>query len=908
MAEAIIGPLVGTLQEIAVGQARAVLGVNDDIQRLRDKLMWLQAFLREADTRRRAVSDEVTKVWQLQTRDAVFDADDALDHFHLQVAKSRYPRWARPTLRFLAAFTTEIRMRRNLSRKIKAINSRLEEIIANKEKYTMEDPYKKIDVTWRPSTSTFHIHRKLDELHDPNAVIYVEAHQNLEEALVTQIEQEDSTEHHPMVISLHGESGIGKMTLVRDIYNKMFKMNGFDVQAMDSFAPYLSATNILQQLVQQLTDDNENCPKYRVKDMLEAKLREKRYLLVIDGEVSGTEWKNILTTIPLGKRGSRVVHITQFKPEEPPSNFPHKTIHLKKLEKEDTMALFLKRLVLMDVQHKDLVEYHKGIYEITQGLPLAIVLLSGLVQTKEFPGEWMKVFEYLRSKQSTNRLETILSVCFDDLPHELKSCILYFAALPTNTTIEARNLVCMWVAEGFLRPKGGKSMEKIGYIYLNELIHRNLVNPVKTNDDSSFGNMFVTIQNKVHDFLQIEAHEASFVEVHSGDDIPTLTSSRRLSLQNYTDKYAVLAHPLPKLRSIFSQFEQDPKADHMSKRKKKNIFHHLPQQRATYKKKNIRSHLKELFHGSEFLRVINLQGIEIGEKLTTAIGNVVHLQYLGITSCSLKHIPSSIGRLTSLQTLDVRETNVRELPRAFWMIKTLRHVFGFVLKLPNKIGNLKQLHTLDSIDLKESEQVLDGTLGEMIHLEYLFIWHVSSSNMMALSSALETLESLRTLILHGAKIPSSIFTNFSLRRLKFLFLNGQLCLLPEFSTTSMHLPNLIMLSLEKTQVTQQFITKLVDLPSLSTLVLHPCSYNGKSLAFSSSRFPRLSNIKIIDVETLETVEIDVSMLRKLKKLEIHSHKINHHHEIEVDENITNIMVDLKKENTAAVTIWKKLDI
>jgi Leucine-rich repeat (LRR) protein len=100
----------------------------------------------------------------------------------------------------------------------------------------------------------------------------------------------------------------------------------------------------------------------------------------------------------------------------------------------------------------------------------------------------------------------------------------------------------------------------------------------------------------------------------------------------------------------------------------------------------------------------------------------VHLQYLGITPYSLRNIPSSIGSLTSLQTLDVRETNVRELPSTFWMIKTLRHVFGFVLKLPKKIGNLKQLHTLDSINLEISDQDLDATLGDMIHLENLSVF------------------------------------------------------------------------------------------------------------------------------------------------------------------------------------------
>jgi hypothetical protein len=118
------------------------------------------------------------------------------------------------------------------------------------------------------------------------------------------------------------------------------------------------------------------------------------------------------------------------------------------------------------------------------------------VQTKEFPSEWLKVFDYLRLKQ-LNKLDSMFLVCFDDLPHQFKCCFLYFAALPANTTVEARNLVCMCVVEGFQRPKGGKSMEKIGYIYLNELIGRNLVNRVKMDEDSSFGSMFVTIQNKV---------------------------------------------------------------------------------------------------------------------------------------------------------------------------------------------------------------------------------------------------------------------------------------------------------------------------------------------------------------------------------------------------------------------------
>jgi len=218
------------------------------------------------------------------------------------------------------------------------------------------------------------------------------------------------------------------------------------------------------------------------------------------------------------------------------------------------------------------------------------------------------------------------------------------------------------------------------------------------------------------------------------------------------------------------------------------------------------------------------------------------------------------------------------------MIKTLRHVLGFVLRLPKQIGNLKQLHTLDSIDLEEvsEELTLERTLGEMIHLEFLSIWHISHVNVKALSGALEKLESLRTLILEGKTIPSNVFTTASLRRVKFMFLSGDLVHSSDLDgSESFCLPNLIMLSLEKTYVTQEFISKLSELPFLATIALYPGSYKDKKLVFASSKFPRLKKIKMIDVEVLEIVEVEVSMVPELKELEIHSPFTGCYHDIDL---------------------------
>jgi len=90
MAEAIVGLLVGKLQEMAVSEAKALVAVNGDIRGLRDRLMWMQAFLRHADPRRCDTSDELIRVWLKQTRDVAFDAEDSIDDYSLKIDLSRY--------------------------------------------------------------------------------------------------------------------------------------------------------------------------------------------------------------------------------------------------------------------------------------------------------------------------------------------------------------------------------------------------------------------------------------------------------------------------------------------------------------------------------------------------------------------------------------------------------------------------------------------------------------------------------------------------------------------------------------------------------------------------------------------------------------------------------------------------
>jgi len=936
MADAI--PLLGNLQEVVVSEAKALVAVKDDIRGLQYRLMWLQAFLRHANRRRRDTSDELLRELLKQTRDVAFDAEDAIDDYYLKVDLSRSASWSQSIVRFFSGFTEQVSMRHNLSTKIAEINLRLEDIFNNKERYKIEAAPN--DFPWKPSTNISEA-KKMDDV-QLSPIKQEQLEKKLEDAVFCNSKKR-------LVICVTGEGGVGKATLVRELYEKPTTKSKQFEQAWVSFPPYLSSSSILRLILMELEETDVWCPRAYAEDKLRKILDLNRFLLVIDGEVSNSDWNDILDVLPEAYNGSRIIRIMQGIHKRPPGI--DEWIELECLNKERTSSLFKQTVCMEEEIEDELKDFDVVLHGITKGLPLAIVLLSGFIQTKEYPNEWKAVLEHLESKKS-KRLDRMLAMCFDDLPHDLKSCFLYFAALPMNTPIEARKLVCMWMAEGFLKPKDGRTMEKVGRIYLKELIMRHLVKLVKT-DNAGGGVEFVAVHHKVHAFLQHEAQEANFVDIHNGDDIPSLATTRRLSLQNCTDKYAAEFSSLPKLRSILSNFqlgdvedededdeesdeddEEDSEeegdmeagqkvegdgdgeveeegeedenneivlcADNENNREEVEVLplsnllqcwvttisgllrffeessgllrccgiQDNPQERTNL-------YIKEILQVSKFLRVINLKGSEIGESLPATIGNVAHLQYLGVTACSLRYIPSTIGNLKHLQTLDVRNTYVYKLPDAFWSITTLRHVFGDGLFLPKQVGDLKHLQTLESIDPDLDNGWDSNTFQKMVHLQSLHVWDsdYNGVNAQALSALIDKailLEHLDTLTLEVSNIPLGVFTRSSLRRLRTLVLEGKLNMERlKVSQQRFYFPNLSFLSLAKTEVSQDFINKLGKLPSLTTLILDEDSYSDdqNQLIFLYGGFRSLTKLVLSDVSILK-LEIKKYALPELTDLVI----------------------------------------
>ncbi|TMW80774.1 hypothetical protein EJD97_015284, partial [Solanum chilense] len=125
----------------------------------------------------------------------------------------------------------------------------------------------------------------------------------------------------------------------------------------------------------------------------------------------------------------------------------------------------------------------KDMVKKCRGLPLAIVVLSGLLSHKKE-----------------------LDECYNDLSTALKQCFLYFGIFPEDEELEAENIIRLWMAEGFI-PRGEERMEDVAEGFLNELIRRSLVQVAGTFWEK-------VILCKVHDVVRDLSIQKSSVFQH----------------------------------------------------------------------------------------------------------------------------------------------------------------------------------------------------------------------------------------------------------------------------------------------------------------------------------------------------------------------------------------------------------
>ncbi|XXG84874.1 hypothetical protein AAC387_Pa11g0087 [Persea americana] len=140
-----------------------------------------------------------------------------------------------------------------------------------------------------------------------------------------------------------------------------------------------------------------------------------------------------------------------------PSSPPHET---SLLNDDEGWELFLRKAFpganAPIVCPEDLEETGRKIFAKCHGLPLAIVLLGGLLSRKDKKlHPWSRVLDNLtkRLAGSSDQLMEILALSYYDLSCDLKPCFLYFGLFQPSLEdeISSKKLIRLWIAEGLIR-------------------------------------------------------------------------------------------------------------------------------------------------------------------------------------------------------------------------------------------------------------------------------------------------------------------------------------------------------------------------------------------------------------------------------------------------------------------------
>ena len=586
-------------------------------------------------------------------------------------------------------------------------------------------------------------------------------------------------------------------------------------------------------------------------------LAKMKFLVVLDGMDSMDELTGVLGELPGGATGSRTLVTTQLQSADIKQRRPEVTsVEIKCLERADCL-LFLDRVFsgrCRQVYEDNRDRYVDKIYKISGGLPLAVVLLRGLLYFKDHETQWNEVFELLESYARMRLVKRILTVSYSTMPTILKQCFLYFAAMPPNVPLDLKRLERLWSAEGFPESESGGdfSEDEVLARCLRVLVLRGLLQSVE--DGSK-----ICIHQSVHRFAKETAHDTGFMESHSKFEIRGASTVRGLSIHNYADRgiHIDKDNCFPKLRSLLGDFAE---------RCADEAAHQSRSQLVSSTKALKKSRVDFLRH-SKFLRVLDLHGVKLG-TLPDSIGDMIHLRYLGVRSCCLKDLPPTVAKLLNLETLDVTGNQVQNIVDEFWKIKKLKHVIAEKLSLPASAASMdlvSQLETLQGVILPSLWTQENCPIKNMEKLVSLAVVGATAGNLLVLFKALEEKRALHQLKVQGDCIP--LLYSSSYETLQYLELDGKV-LSEERAARTRYPITASRIVLRSSCMSQDLLNSFLSQSIVNELELLDNSFTESKLFVQGVAFKKLKKLKLGNLKLVEELVIEESAAPKLMTLEI----------------------------------------
>ncbi|XP_031256138.1 disease resistance protein RPP13-like [Pistacia vera] len=856
MVDAVVSYMVERLGDYLIREATFLGGVRSEAVSLKNDLEWMNCFIKDAEEKQ--VDNPLIRQWVSDIRDIAYDCEDVLDEFMIKVhdgevtpdvLKAEGEESSKRSQRLLTSFKNSVAKSSrkgkekvttyNIGKQIEALKKRLSDVSRRRQEYGLEN----INVKREGESSAF---GRLKQLRKTNSFSFEEnvvGYKNETEKLLAKLLEDEPRRY---VISIWGTGGLGKTTLAGKLYNNSAIKQKFHRCAWVSVSQDYNTQDLLGRIMKSFNSGNttekfETMSQDDMERCLHKSLQGCSYLVVIDDIWHKEAWASLKRAFPNNKNGSRVIITTRIKDVAERSDERTHVHELRFLNQEESWQLFCEKAFWNLNIDEGLEKLGREMVEKCGGLPLAIVVLGGLLSTKK-PQEWNlvrdNIWRHLRN--DSIQITQLLALSFNDLPYQLKLCFLYLSNFPEDFEIKTERLIRLWVAEGYI-PHDEEIMEDVALNYLNELINRSLIQK----GQMRFG-MVGTC--RVHDLLRDlaiqKAKELNLVQFY--DELrnsahSSKVSCRRLAIYSGMKGTLWLQQCNPLLRSL--------------------LFFDLYRDRPT-----VEQFIPTLCTRFRFLRVLEFERfIARSWSLPKDIDKLIHLKYLGLRDTV--NIPESLLNLSNLETLHLPEELCGSgafLPTEIWKLQSLRHLIG-ARTGPLRIDNMTNLQTLKTVRDDTWTKTNPETLVNLRELDLSVYYEREKKFTFDSIAKLKSIKILTVTLSNDHFFPTLQPLSYC-RYLRHLCLTGKMEKLPG----EMHvlLPNVESLWLAKSKLVDDPMPILEKMLNLTELILGYGCYSGKKMVCTAKGFPRLESLKLIMAKDLEEWQIEDGALPVLRGLQL----------------------------------------
>ncbi|XP_056173790.1 probable disease resistance RPP8-like protein 2 [Syzygium oleosum] len=896
MAESVVSFAVEAIGNLLIDEAKFLWGVEGKVKDLQRELRLIQALLRDADARQER--EQVVGEWVAQLRDIAYDAEDVIEQYILRVA----PKKGQNIIKAYACFVAKCTwvQAHVVGTEIEGLKSSISNLRTSMQDHGILS-VNEGNREWATASTQRHTYAHFEE-----DVV------GMEDSIKVLVKGLKNGRQH-RVISIWGMGGLGKTTLAKKVFAHDGVKNNFDGFAWACVSQEYHMKDILVGiLVKLVPDQREKVMQMRDDELFETLYKiqkEKRCIVVLDDIWTKQAWDGIRAAFPVENTRSKLL-ITTRNREVAEYIDPHGFLHEPPcLSKQESWELLMKRVFpktkrlaielssigpgvgqgiamgqavegitrqsemegQIPVITEDMKRLGDELLKKCAGLPLAVIVLGGLLAVNEWETVYKKINLHFSEKSDVSK---VLAFSYDDLPWHLKPCFLYLGSFPEDAKIPATKILHMWIAEGFvsLNPYDKEreiQVEDIAEQYLTELVNRGMV---QVRFSLSGKIKTCHLHDLMRDLCIFKATQESFLSIFN--------IRQDNEMEDCSSSTAIKVESTCKIRRLSLNMHESAEGNMFSSVKPiERTMLHLRTLMFFGFVQGKWKQFQPIFINCKFLRILKLEGLSnmIG-NLPKSVGDLIHLRFLSLAGSYFKDLPQSIGNLIWMEFLDLCvvsyvKVNVPNVLHKMRWLRFLRLPFDFFVKgKPHGVWEKMRLDTLKNLRTLRNFTPFNcdvNDIGKLTNLQKLTVIGSKELEIMP-QLAKFALKHLRTSSFVFVSRRSS-FTEGELSKMSSypysckLWIIDKIEKLPEHRNLPQQLRKLILFDSELEEDPMPILERLQH---LVVLMLGSRAFMGKEMVCSAGGFPQLKHLVLYYMENLEEWRVAEGAMPHLSRLGI----------------------------------------